>query len=168
MYFQIGGEPHMEQNGKQVSTDYYLQKRGNKMSLTSIFQEKTFEIFAFVKNEYGFEFELINDHFIIARKQDMNLHFIFDRGVIFSVEIEVTGALGERAIQNPNYRVLGTSTMAECIDSGYKLKVKKIRNESDLLSEIQEEARVLRKYCDKILAGDVSDWKRIVDCLLKG
>jgi hypothetical protein len=138
------------------------------MSLTSIFQEKTLEIFAFVKNDYGFEFEPKNDHLIMARKEGMNLYFIFDRGVLFSVEIEVTGILGERATKNPKHRNIGASTMAECIDSGYKLKVRKIINENDLLSEMEEEARVLKKYCGHILAGDVSDWERIVNCLLNG
>ena len=157
----------MERIGKQVLTDYYLHKQGDNMSLTRKFQEKTFEIFAFVRNEYGFEFEQISEHLIMAHKQDMNLYFIFDRGILFSIEIEVTGKLGEMATHNPEHRTLGASTMAECIDNEYILKVKKIRNEDDLLSSMEEEAKVLRKYCGKILAGDVSNWEKIVNCLLQ-
>ena len=61
-----------------------------------------------------------------------------------------------------------SSTMAECIKDGYQLRVKTINNENDLISEMEEEARVLRKYCGNILSGDVSDWEQIVDCLLRG
>lgn len=136
--------------------------------LTHILQEKVPEIFDFVKDEYGFEFEVIDEYRMIARKEDMNLYFIFDREMLFSVEIEVTGALGEKAIKNPNYRRLGISTMAECMQDGYKLKVRFIQNKNVLISEMKEEARVLKKYFEDILSGDVSDWKRIVDCLLKG
>lgn len=135
------------------------------MTLTQFFNKKIFEVFAFVRDNYGFTFDTINDYLIVAKKGDMNLYFIFDKGILFSVEIEVTGKLGEIAIKNPKYRRLGASTMAECI-SEYKLKVKTIRNENDLLSEMEEEARVLKDYCANILAGDVSDWERIVNCLL--
>jgi hypothetical protein len=138
------------------------------MSLTQIFQEKVPEIFDFIKDDYGFKFEVINDYRMIARKEDMNLYFIFDREVLFSVEIEVTGALGEKAIKNPNYRRLGASTMAECMKDGYQLKVRFIQNKNVLISEMKEEARVLREYCGDILSGDVSDWERIVGCLQKG
>jgi hypothetical protein len=138
------------------------------MSLKKIYSSKIFEIFSFIRDEYGFDFEIIDDYLIIAKKQDMNLYFIFDRGLFFSVEIEVTGNLGERAINNRKYRKLGASTMAECIDREYEVYVKQIKNEADLIKEMKEEARVLRKYCGNILSGDVSDWERIVNCLLKG
>jgi len=137
------------------------------MTLTQFFNENVFEVFAFVQDKYGFKFDAINDYMIMARKGDMNLYFIFDQGILFSVEIEVTGKLGDIAIKNPKYRKLGASTMAECINDEYKLKVKRIKNEDDLLFEMEEEARVLREYCANILAGDVSDWERIVNCLLK-
>ncbi len=136
------------------------------MKLTQKFQEKVPEIFDFVNSQYGFDFEKINDYLIIGRKKGMNLYFRFDRGITFGVAIEVVGTLGEKAISESKYRKLGASTMAECIDKNYKLRVKKIKNEDDLLERISEEARVLHKYCGNILAGDVSDWKRIVECLL--
>ena len=138
------------------------------MVLTQIFQEKVPEIFGFVKDEYGFEFEVIDEYRMIASKEDINLNFIFDREMLFSVEIEVSGALGEKAIKNPNYRRLGASTMAECMKDGYQLKVRFIQDKNVLISEMKEETRVVREYCGDILSGDVSDWERIVDCLLKG
>lgn len=138
------------------------------MVLAQIFQENIPEIFNFVKSDYGFEFEVIDDHMMIARKEDMNLYFIFDRGVLFSVEIEVIGALGEKATKNPDYRRLGASTMAECMKEGYQLKVRFIQDKYVLISEMKEEAQVLRKYFGDILSGDVSDWARIVDCIRKG
>jgi hypothetical protein len=96
----------------------------------------------------------------------MNIYFRFDRGISFGVAIEVTGELGEKAIADPRYRRLGASTMAECIDKEYKLRVKRIKNKKDLLDRISEEARVLKKYFGEILNGDVSKWEQIVDCLL--
>jgi len=138
------------------------------MSLKKLFQDNLINVFAFVRDDYGFKFEVINDYLMVGRKEDMNLYFIFDKGILFSVEIEVTGKFGERAIKNPKYRKLGASTMAECINDEYKMKITKIKNANDLLSEMKEEARVLREYCRNILAGDVSDWERIVYCLLEG
>ena len=137
------------------------------MPLTDLFLEKVPEIFSFVVNKYGFEFDNLDEYRIIARKENMNLYFILDRGIFFSVEIEVTGSLGEEAIKDPKCRKMGASTMAECIDKNYHLQINTIRNENDLLSEMEEEARVLNKYCRNILSGDVSDWERIINCLLK-
>jgi hypothetical protein len=136
------------------------------MSLKELFQQKVPETFAFVKENYGFEFENISDYLIVGRKQNMNIYFRFDRGISFGVAIEVTGELGEKAIADPRYRRLGASTMAECIDKEYKLRVKRIKNKKDLLDRISEEARVLKKYFGEILNGDVSKWEQIVDCLL--
>lgn len=136
------------------------------MSLAEKFQEQVPLIFSFVKDEYGFEFEKVTDYMIVGKKGDMNLYFRFDRGISFGVAVEVVGSLGETAISSPKYRKLGASTMAECIDSGYKLRVKRIKKEDDLLERMNEEARVLRKYFGKILIGDVSEWEKIVECLL--
>lgn len=43
------------------------------MSLTQIFQEKIPEIYDFINTNYGFEFEVINEYRIVARKEDINL-----------------------------------------------------------------------------------------------
>ena len=118
------------------------------MSLKKLFQDKLIEVFAFVRDDYGFKFDVINDYLMVARKEDMNLYFIFDKGILFSVEIEVTGKLGEEAIKNPRYRRLGASTMAECINDRYKIKIKQIKNANDLLSEMEEEAKVLRNTAE--------------------
>ena len=56
---------------------------------------------------------------MMVRKEDINLYFIFDREMLFSVGIEVTGILGEKAIENPNYCRLCASTMAKCMKDDY-------------------------------------------------
>lgn len=137
------------------------------MSLTQIFQKKVPEIFSFVQEDYGFEFEIVSDYLINAKKGDVLLDLRFDRGVLFSLGIEVTGNLAEFASPDPRYRKIGATVIAKCLDKEYKSNIKKIKNEEDLINQIMDRAWVLEKYCGNILAGDVSEWKYIIDCLRK-
>jgi len=139
-----------------------------KMSLVQIFQEKVPEVFSFLKNEFGFDFVTINEHNVIGQNNDIVVHFVFDRGILFSVGIEVRGDLGELAISDARYRKLGATAIARCLDKGYKPYILNIKNEDDLINQMRERAVVLQKYCSKILKGDISDWERIVNCLLEG
>ena len=136
------------------------------MSLVQLFQDKVPEIFSFLDDEFGFDFVKINDYITIGRKEDINVHFVFDRGILFSVGIEVKGDLGKLAIADARYRKLGATAIARCLDDSYKPLIVNIRNEDDLINQMIERAMVLKKYCKKILKGDVSDWERIVNCLL--
>ena len=138
------------------------------MSLIQLFQDKVPEVFSFLNDEFGFDFKIINDHIIIGQKGDIIVHFVLDHGVLFSVGIEVRGRLGKTAIADARYRKLGATAIARCLDSTYEPSIVNIRNEDDLINQMRERAMVLEKYCKNILKGDVSDWKRIVDCLLKG
>ena len=138
------------------------------MALIKVFQEKIPEVFSFLKNEYGFEIVIVNDHIVIGQKKDIVVHFVFDRGILFSVGIEVRGDLGELAISDTRYRKLGATAIARCLDKNYKPYIINIRNEDDLINQMKERALVLKKYCNQILKGDVSNWEQIVDCLLKG
>jgi len=137
------------------------------MSLVQLFQEKVPIIFSFLKDEFGFNFEKVNEYTVIGQKGDVVVHFVFDRGILFSVGIEVKGELGEAAISETRYRKLGATAIARCLDKSYKPNVIKIKNEADMINQMRERASVLKKHCGKILEGNVSDWERIVNCLLK-
>ena len=137
------------------------------MSLIQLFQDKVPEVFSFLNDEFGFDFKIINDHIIIGQKGDITVHFVLDHGVLFSVGIEVRGRLGKAAIADARYRKLGATAIARCLDSTYVPSIVNIRNEDDLINQMRERAMVLEKYCKNILKGDVSDWKRIVKCLIK-
>jgi len=137
------------------------------MSLVQLFQDKVPEVFSFLHNEFDFDFKIINDHIIIGQKGDILVHFVLDHGVLFSVGIEVRGRLGKKAIADARFRKLGATAIARCLDSTYVPHIVNIRNEDDLINQMRERATVLEKYCNNILKGDVSDWKRIVKCLMK-
>ena len=136
------------------------------MSLVQLFQDKVPEVFSFLHDEFGFDFKTISDHIVIGQKGDILVRFVLDRGILFSVAIEVKGRLGKTAIGDARYRKLGATAIARCLDSTYTPYIVNIRSEEDLTNQMRERAMVLEKYCKKILKGDVSDWKRIVYCLL--
>jgi len=138
------------------------------MSLVQLFQDKVPEVFSFLNDELGFDFTKVNDHIIIGQKGDIIVHFVLDRGILFSVGIEVRGQIGETAITDARYRKLGATAIARCLDKTYVPSIVNLRNEDDLIDQMKERAMVLEKYCWNILKGDVSAWKRIVKCLLKG
>ena len=137
------------------------------MSLVQVFQTKVPEIFSFLENELGYNFVKINEYTLVGQKGDVNVHFIFDRGILFSVGIEIKGELGKEAISEARYRKLGATAIARCIDKSYKPTIIQVKNENDLIEQMMDRASVLRNYCIKILKGDVSDWERIVNCLIK-
>jgi hypothetical protein len=53
------------------------------MSLTRIFQEKVPRIFKFIKDDYVFDFEIIDEFRMMLREEDINLYIIFDGEILY-------------------------------------------------------------------------------------
>ena len=105
---------------------------------------------------------------ILARKGDIELAFRLWSSLLFwyfSLEISLLGKLGEEATSDLKYRSLGLESIAECLDTNYKINIKAAQTEEELRERMKSDKEELIKYCEDILMGDVSNWKKTVDCL---
>jgi len=128
------------------------------------------EVFKSVTGPQGFEIRKENEKLFIARKGDLELLFRLEVGYqayYFSLEIRLLGRLGERATTDSHYRHLGVTAIAKCYDPNHKMSAEAADTTEKLQKMMETQKEELLKYCADILAGDVSSWSRIVDCLMK-
>jgi hypothetical protein len=131
------------------------------------------QVFDPVFDKYGFTIEdeakwLEPETAIFAQKGDIKLGFrlgVINHVYYFSLEIHLSGALGEKATSDPEARGLGVAAIARCLDPNYKINLKDSRSEDELREKMESDRGELVKYCEDILLGDVSNWQKVVDCL---
>jgi hypothetical protein len=126
------------------------------------------EVFSSVIDRHGFKLRSEKEYLLIARKGDIELLFRLEIGYqshYFSLEIRLSGELGERATSDSRYRHLGVSAIAKCFEPNYQESDKGAETEEMLREMMELQKEELLKYCEDILAGDVSSWSKVVDCL---
>jgi hypothetical protein len=57
--------------------------------------------------------------------------------------------------------------VSQCLDPKYTFASVPWDAKVDIEKELEEYARLLKKYCNKMLRGDFSQWSRIRECLEK-
>jgi len=134
------------------------------------------ETFGSVFEHYGFEipnevkWNGAGEYVITTQKGDIELNFYLGLSQLFyycSVGIRLSGEMGKRATSDPKYRNIGVSTIAECLDSEYKLSKKASQTSEEVKQKFEKSKEDLLKYCKDILSGDVSIWATVVKCLKK-
>ena len=131
------------------------------------------EVFDSVFKEYGFEIQgdigwVENEDVVTIKKNDIALIFHLGRAQLFyscSLGIKLSGELAEKATSNLDYRGLGVTAIAKCLDASYKQSLKKAQTKEELKELLENNKEVLLKYCKDILLGDVSVWQSLVDCI---
>lgn len=131
------------------------------------------EVFDPILSKYGF---IIQDEekwiqpetAVFAKKDDIELAFRLGSSQLFwyfSLELKLSGLLGERATSDPKYRGFGVSAIAECLNPSYKKNMKASQTEKELQERMESDKAELLQYCEDVLLGDVSNWQKIVDCV---
>jgi len=131
------------------------------------------QVFDPVCTKYGFIIQeeekwIQPEKAVFARKGDIELEFRLGSSSLFwdfSLEIKLSGALGEKATSDPKYRGLGVAAIAGCLDPNYKKNLKAPQTEDELRRKMESDKDELLKYCEDILLGNVSNWQKVVDCL---
>ena len=132
------------------------------------------ETFGSVFEDYGFELQGeaiwtgMGEYIITAKKGDIALNFYLGMSQLFyycSVGIELSGDVGERATIDPEFRDIGISVIAECLDPEYKISRKNPQTSEEVKQDFKNRKEDLLKYCKDILSGDVSIWPTVVKCL---
>jgi hypothetical protein len=123
------------------------------------------EIFNPAIKEYGYVFNEEEKNLIVAKKGDCKVIVRLEHGLYCSLEIHLSGELGERATEDPYYRDLGVAAIAICLDPSSRRFFKKTKTVDDLREVLEIQKNELLKYCSEILAGDVSIWSQVVNCI---
>jgi hypothetical protein len=132
------------------------------------------ETFGSVFEDYGFELQGeaiwtgMGEYIITAKKGDIALNFYLGMSQLFyycSVGIELSGDVGERATIDPEFRDIGISVIAECLDPEYKISRKNPQTSEEVKQDFKNRKEDLLTYCKDILSGDVSIWPTVVKCL---
>jgi hypothetical protein len=105
---------------------------------------------------------------VIANRGNIEIVFRLEATRLFyyfSLEIRLSGELGEKATSDPFYRDLGVATIAKCLDPNYELLLKKPQTTDELRNVLERNKKDLLNYCGRILLGDVSIWEIVVQCV---
>jgi hypothetical protein len=132
------------------------------------------EIFAPVFEEYGFELlpeekQISYQTSVVAKKGDIELIFYLEstyRFYLCSIEIGLTGELGEKVSSDPRYRSIGASVIAERLNPGYESPVKHILTKGQLYRTLEADKAELLTYCKEILLGDITPWQAALKSIL--
>ena len=128
------------------------------------------EVFSSVIDRHKFELRSEDEYLLIAQKGDIELLFRLEVGYqsyYFSLEIRLSGELGERATPDSRYRHLGVTAIARCFELNYQGFANGAETEEMLKEMMETQKEALLQYCEDILVGDVSSWFKVVDCLRK-
>lgn len=128
------------------------------------------EVFISIIGGPEFEIRQESESLFIAKKGDLELLFRLEVGYQshhFSLEIRLSGELGERATSDSHYRHLGVTAITKCYDQNYEAAPEGADTDKKLKELMEIQKRELLKYCADILAGDVSSWSGLVECLRK-
>jgi hypothetical protein len=134
------------------------------------FANLIYEIFGPTLHAIEFQVREQNKYLVVFHKGDIELIFRLEPSHLFydnSIEIRLSGKLAKEATPDSHYRHLGLTTIAECLDADYKMRLKKAQTEEELREILLMDKGVLLNYGKSVLAGDVSSWQLIVDCLKK-
>ena len=126
------------------------------------------DVYGLFLREYGFTYVKEEKYLVTARKDDIELIFSLETTFLFynlSLEIKLHGQLGENATSIKRYRHLGILTIAKCLDSNFRGRIKKAQTERELKEILLLDKDVLLNCCVEFLLGNVSSWGEIVDCL---
>lgn len=121
--------------------------------------------FQFLMDEYGFIFNKVNDWEYDFESQRTRVHILSEHALLLSISIEPIGEAARELLQrniSPN-RGLGLVIIAMCLD--LDLKYKTVKHDGTIATnipvELEKQAGLLGKYCQKMLRGDFSEWEQI-------
>ncbi len=130
------------------------------------------DVFSPVLTEYGFSlkdgmtWDGQGEDSVSAIKDQVEITFYVGHSRLFyycSAGIKLSGALGEKASSNPDYRAMGVSAIAKGIDPNYKSSNRAAQSAEEVRRAFEAERDDMLKYCKEILLGNVSFWTPIAN-----
>lgn len=121
--------------------------------------------FQFLVDEYGFIFNKVNDWTYDFESQRTRIHILSEHALLLSISIEPIGEAARELLQrniSPG-RGLGLVIISMCLD--LELKYRMLRYDGTIAInipiELEKQVQLLKKYCQKMLLGDFSEWEQI-------
>jgi hypothetical protein len=126
------------------------------------------DVYGPILQEFDFQLVEENNYLVRAQKEGIELIFSLESTYLFhdlSLEIRLFDKLGEMATSVMEYRHLGVTTIAECLDPDFKDRIKKAQTKEEIKEILVKDKITLLKYCQEFLASDVSSWSKVVESL---
>ena len=117
--------------------------------------------FGFLEKDFGFSLKRITSDSYRAESSRAIIHIYLEYGVNLVVEIESAGETASQ-LRQQNIIPEAITVLSICRYYDPKLKVMDEPNSKyDIRLEIERQAVLLKKHCQKMLMGDFSDWLEI-------
>jgi len=135
------------------------------------FVESIKKVFEPVFKEYSFELreEVVwngaGEDTVRANKKDIALVYYLGhtpKSYLCSVGISLSGELAKQVTSIRHYHNMGVTGIAYYLDKDFNFTGIDVYNNEDLINALEQEKKLLLKYCKDILSGDVSIWTEII------
>lgn len=133
------------------------------------FGDQVRDSFSFLVTEFGFKFrhseELGRVETYVAESEKVRVRFFLSRGNYVNVQISVSDAQVDSAIENRFPRPEDVITIVDCLNPELGLMKSEIWKMREIHEELERKADLAKKYCSQLLAGDYAIWEQIEECL---
>jgi len=129
--------------------------------------DKLRKVLSFLENKYGFSLRIEEPRYYYYETAECEVLALFE---IHKVYVAV-GPIGETKAKLLRSGTRGgridVKIVSQCLDPNYTFESVPWDAKVDIEKELEEYARLLKKYCNKMLRGDFSQWSSIRECLEK-
>ena len=125
------------------------------------FENLVIRHFGFLEKDFDFLFKRITNDSYRAESSRAIIHIYLEYGVNLIVEIESAGeAASQLRRQNIIPETITLLSVCQYYDPSTKIR-EEPNSKHDVRLEMERQANLLKKHCQKILKGDFSDWSEI-------
>jgi len=135
----------------------------------SEFEKLTIQHYQFLIDEFGFIINKIGDWSFSLETENARVFLLVEHATLLTVAIEPIGKGASQLLrQNILPKGIEVVVISMCLDPNLHYSVAKLDNKGiahDIPTEMKRRAVLLKKYCEKMLNGDFSDWGTIENCM---
>ena len=139
------------------------------MSITSSeFDVLVKKHYKFLINDFGFSLSKLGDWSFSLENQNAKVSLLVEHENLLSIALEPIGEQSAVLLQkNILPEANSIIVISMCLDPSLQYKVKRLDKKGishNIPVELERQAELIKKYCEKMLDGDFSSWGTIKNC----
>jgi hypothetical protein len=127
--------------------------------------------YRFLIDEYGFSLCISRDWEYAFETSNTVVRILTEHALTLAVTIEPMGEAADNLFrQDMPINGADIAVISMCLDPNLQYRFARIADKGiaiDIAIELERRASLMKKYCEKYLKGDFSDWAVIVECYRK-
>jgi hypothetical protein len=125
--------------------------------------------YKFLIDDFGFTLNKLGDWSFSLETKNAMVSFLVEHASLLSVALVPIGEEAARLLrQNILPNGISVIVISMCLDPTLQYKIQRLNNkniDNNIPIEMERRAELLKKYCNKMLNGDFSDWGAIENCM---